>query len=168
MTMPTMDQWSYSGDPSNSDLDQVRFYVQDTDSTVRLLADAEINFLVGVWKPLYNNSLIYVASVAAGQVAAKFAGVVRVNADGVAVDLTNLSPAYTALAEQLRRLYELEQSDVEVDVTNLMWGGDVDLGLAPLRFGIGDMDNPAAGQQDYGGEGAFWWQAFDGEFEWAI
>ena len=34
--------WSYSGDPADSDLDLVRFYVGDTDSRWELLQDEEI------------------------------------------------------------------------------------------------------------------------------
>ena len=39
--------WSYSADPSSSDKDQVRFLIGDIDTNEQLLADEEINFLVG-------------------------------------------------------------------------------------------------------------------------
>ena len=38
--------WSYSGDPSNSDLDKVRFLIGDTDQTDQQLQNEEINYLV--------------------------------------------------------------------------------------------------------------------------
>jgi len=38
--------WTYSGNPTSSDLDAVRFYVGDTDQNDQLLQDAEINFLL--------------------------------------------------------------------------------------------------------------------------
>ena len=41
-----MAKWSYSGDPSKSDLDKVRFLVRDTNPKDQLLQDAEINFLI--------------------------------------------------------------------------------------------------------------------------
>lgn len=41
--MPT---WSYSGDPSNSDLDHVRFLIGDTDANDQKLQDAEIQFAI--------------------------------------------------------------------------------------------------------------------------
>lgn len=36
--------WTYSGDPSTSDLDRLRFVVGDVDEDFQLLTDAEINF----------------------------------------------------------------------------------------------------------------------------
>ena len=38
--------WSYSGNPTGSDKDQVRFLIGDTDETDQLLQDEEINFLL--------------------------------------------------------------------------------------------------------------------------
>jgi len=38
--------WSYSGNPGNSSLDAVRFYIGDTDETDQLLVDSEINFIL--------------------------------------------------------------------------------------------------------------------------
>ena len=38
--------WNYSGNPSDSDLDQVRFLVGDTDSTDPLVLDEEIDFAI--------------------------------------------------------------------------------------------------------------------------
>lgn len=38
--------WSYSGDPSTSALDEVRFLIQDTDTTDQLLSNEEINYLI--------------------------------------------------------------------------------------------------------------------------
>lgn len=36
--------WNYSGDPSASPLDEVRFLVQDTDTTDQLVSDGEVNY----------------------------------------------------------------------------------------------------------------------------
>lgn len=38
--------WTYSGDPSTSDLDQVRFLCGDTDPAYSFLSDEEINYLL--------------------------------------------------------------------------------------------------------------------------
>lgn len=38
--------WSYSGDPSSSTLDEVRFLIQDTDTNDQLLSNEEINYLI--------------------------------------------------------------------------------------------------------------------------
>ena len=37
--------WSYSGDPASSDRDAIRFYIGDTDTTLQLLQDEDIDFL---------------------------------------------------------------------------------------------------------------------------
>lgn len=38
--------FSYSGDPANSKLDEIRFLLQDTEEAEVLLSDQEINFLI--------------------------------------------------------------------------------------------------------------------------
>lgn len=37
--------WSYSGDPSSSTLDEIRFLIQDTNTSDQLLSNEEINYL---------------------------------------------------------------------------------------------------------------------------
>ena len=60
--------WTYSGDPSSSDRDKVRFLIGDTDTNNQLLQDAEITFLLNQW-----NSDAYVAAAhACDALAAKF------------------------------------------------------------------------------------------------
>ena len=141
--------WSYSGDPRTSDRDTVRFTIQDTDSSLQLLTDEEIDFLLERWMPKYD-STTYVAAVAAALVSRKFVGIVSVSADGVTVNTSDLVQRYRDLADELRR--EHAQSQIgEVDLTNIMVGQDRDPRIRPLRFGIGLHDNPEAGLQDYGG-----------------
>lgn len=143
--------WSYHppGDALFADVDVVRFYLQDTDSTVRLLSDAEIQWLIDVWMPKHD-SLVYVAAIAADRVSAKFASVVNVSADGVSVNTADLTTRYAALAAQLRQTHKDHQVGGEVDITNLMWGQSPDWSIEPLHFGVGKDDNPDAGRQNYG------------------
>lgn len=49
--------WSYSGNPTSSDLDRVRFLIGDTDTTNQLLANEEINWLLSE-----ANNAVYVAA----------------------------------------------------------------------------------------------------------
>lgn len=44
--------FTYSGNPNNSDLDQVRFELQDTDETEALFSDSELSFLIDKYKQL--------------------------------------------------------------------------------------------------------------------
>jgi hypothetical protein len=60
--------WSYSGDPTSSLKDQVRFYIGDTDTNNQLLSDEEICSITST----YFNPF-WAAGVAANTLAARFA-----------------------------------------------------------------------------------------------
>lgn len=140
--------WSYSGDPSASDLDQVRLYVQDTDETRQLLTNEEIEFLLAQWAPAYNSPL-YVAGVAAEIIASKFIGEVNVSADGVNVDQGSLYDRYNLLAASLRDQYHAlfqQTAPTLDDLVSLL----PDFTIPPLSFGVGFQDNVWAGGQEYG------------------
>ena len=145
-----MATYTYSGDPAASDLDQVRFTLQDTDPAFWLLSNEEIGWLIETWKPRYD-SLTYVAAVAAATISRKFVGVVSVSADGVSVNTADLTQRYRDLALQLRQEHKDAQVGGEIDLSNIMVGHTWDPSIRPLRFGVGLHDNPEAGLQDYGG-----------------
>lgn len=46
--------WSYSGDPGASNLDEIRFLIQDTDTDDQLLSDEEINYLYDSYGDAYS------------------------------------------------------------------------------------------------------------------
>lgn len=141
----------YSGAPFESDVDQVRFHLQDTgDDNFWLLSDQELQWLIDQWMPRYD-SLIYVAAVSAGVISRKFAGLVSVSADGVSVNVADLAQRYRDLAISLRDEYKSAQIGEGPDITNLLIGYSPDRSIKPLRFGVGLHDNPEAGAQDYGG-----------------
>jgi len=142
--------WTYSGDPSSSQRDELRFLVQDTDQGFPLLQDEELDYLITTWLERYD-SLTYVAAVAAASISRKFAGIVSVSADGVSVNTADLAQRYRDLAEGLRDEYKAAQVGGQVDISNLMVGQSPDYSIKPLRFGVGLMDNPEVGLQDFGG-----------------
>lgn len=142
--------FTYSGDPTSSPRDQLRFTLQDTDSGLQLLQDEELDFLISEWLPRYD-SLTYVAAIAAATISRKFVGIVSVSADGVSVNTADLAQRYRDLAEQLRDEYKAAQIGGEIDITNLLVGYGPDPSIRPLRFAVGLHDNVEAGQQDYGG-----------------
>ena len=45
--------WTYSGNPGSSTRDEVRFLIQDTDTTDQLLSDEELNYLVTAYGDAY-------------------------------------------------------------------------------------------------------------------
>ena len=153
--MADVDDWTYEpvGSTAASDVDTVRFYVQDTDPALRLLADTEIQHLIDVWRPKYD-SLIYCAAKAAEIISIKFAGVVSVAADGVSVNVADLSERYAAASRLLYQMHKDHQVGGLVDISNLMWGSTLDHGIAPLTFGLRLHDNREAGRQEYGGDQA--------------
>lgn len=142
--------WSYSGDPSASDLDQVRFYVQDVDPARQLLSNEEIEFLLAQWIDAVASPL-YVAAVAAEVIAAKFVPEVNVSGDGISVDQGSLQQRYNDLAASLREQYKALYQYEPVDLSSVM-AQMRDATIVPLSFGVGMHDNRWAGLQDYGSD----------------
>lgn len=143
--------WNYSGDPADSPLDEVRFYVQDTDKNDQLVTDEEIEFLIDKWHPIYGN-YIMIASMVAEAVAAKFAREVAYSADGVSVGVQELQQKYEQLAMSLRDQYKQYDIGSGPDVGGIMYDPAPDPRIKPTMFAIGMNDNRRAGQQDFGDE----------------
>lgn len=143
--------WSYSGDPAASDKDLIRYLVQDVDNSVRLLTDSEITYEIAQWQPLVS-SMYAIAAEVAERISVKFAGVTTVSADGVRVDLSDLSTRYQTVAGQLRAQAERGAVSDVIDMASLGVNQTWDPSIRPLSFGIGFQDNPEAGRQQYGGE----------------
>lgn len=142
--------WTYSGDPGASQLDELRFWVQDTDLAVQLLTDEECRYLLAKWFPV-TDSIVFTAAVACEVVSAKFAGEVSVSADGVSVSTSELQEKYLRLAARLREQYKSDLSSSATPiVSGVMWDTEWDSSIKPLVFGVGSMDNYEVGRQDYG------------------
>lgn len=89
--------FSYSGDPSNSDLDLVRFLLWDTDETDVYLSDEEIGYMLTTWQHPYE-----AARACAERLAAKFTRMADHISKTVG-DLT-ISKSYSAKADQYTKL----------------------------------------------------------------
>lgn len=88
--------WTYTGDPSDSDKDAVRFIIGDTNTGDQLLSDEEIAWL------LTENGGKYAAAVAACEaIAAAFSR---------KIDLTSASEGSLSLSYADRRKYYLEMA----------------------------------------------------------
>lgn len=144
-----MATWSYSGDPSSSILDEVRFWCQDTVEPRPLLFDEEITYLINKWlEP--TGSPIFVAAVACEVIAAKLTAEISVSADGVSVSLGELQQKYITLAARLRdQVKAAFDNDIEFELASL-WAIDSDPDIPSLVFGVGFMDNMETGRQDFG------------------
>lgn len=145
--------FTYSGDPSFSDLDQVRFYLGDTTEADSYITDEEITFLIDSYSTQYGH-LLGVAALGAEMMAAKVSRQVTVSADGVSVALSELQQRFNELAASLRSQYQ----SLNLSGTSFTSLDDITLldpTIPALTFGIGFTDNPEAGQQDYGREGSW-------------
>ncbi len=141
--------WSYSGDPADSELDEVRFWCQDVKENRPLLQDEEIEFLIYKWYE-QTGSLIFVASVACEVIAAKMAAEVNASADGVSVNTGELQQRYVNLAQRLRDQAKAEIDDDVSFPSGTLWSTQDDPRIEPLVFGVGSMDNYEVGRADYG------------------
>jgi predicted SnoaL-like aldol condensation-catalyzing enzyme len=56
--------WTYSGDPSSSELDKYRFFVGDTDVEEPILQDGEVQFVIDSYKN-HNTRLYHLFDAAA-------------------------------------------------------------------------------------------------------
>lgn len=90
--------WSYSGDPAYNSRDKVRFLIQDTNSADQLLADEEVDWLLG-----QNSDAYMAAASAADTIAGKYARVADSKSIGdLSVSYSSRASRYESLAAQLR------------------------------------------------------------------
>ena len=142
---------TYSGDPSASLRDEVRFWCQDTDSDFWLMTDWEYDYLIEFTSVQTNNHPMWIASVACTVIASKFTREVSVSADGVSVDVGSLQRKYLDLSSSLREQYDEEHGNMDLPTDGQALGTySYDPNIPPLLFGIGMGDNFEAGLQDYG------------------
>jgi hypothetical protein len=139
--------FSYSGDPSFSDIDAVRFYISDIDASNSFMTDEGIQFLIDNYY-LQTGHLLGVAAMAAELIAGQFAREVAVSADGVQVNFASMQQQFNELAASLRA--QLAALNLSGDMSSMEVDLSLDPTIAALSFGIGFMDNPDAGTQDYG------------------
>lgn len=98
--------WTYSGDPTSSLRDQVRYLLGDTDSTDPQLQDAEITGQVTLMYPTPGSTAnaFLVARNCALALAAKYSRQVTKSAGNLRVEYATRADAYRKLAGDLRRL----------------------------------------------------------------
>lgn len=57
--------WSYSGNPGASDLDHIRFLIQDTDTTDQLFSNEELTYLFNSYGDAYSAAIAAVTTLIA-------------------------------------------------------------------------------------------------------
>lgn len=145
--------WTYTGDPSSSEKDAVRFLLQDTDADRPLMTDEEIAWVISEADPIWDSNYA-TAALCADILVAKFAAMGTISADGVSISVADLGTRYANLAISLRKTYSRIAGAT---------GGPVALGIDLFEipdfsvkagsFGLGFMDNFRGGRNDYGRRG---------------
>lgn len=149
--------WSYSGNPSSSSLDAIRFYLQDTDTNDPLMQNEEIEYFRDLLEPIYGkvSDLPVLAILVAAYLADVLATSYRepsISADGVSINFDNLASKYTALASTLRQTFQnLAGAGGGPIVGGINYWDDWDPSIKPFIFGVKMHDNYRAGQQSYSG-----------------
>ena len=141
---------SYSGDPSASMLDEVRFLIGDTsNSSHERLSDDEISYVIAKLGSTYSDALMY-AAYCADRIADLYAGEVSISADGVSISTDQLQDKYRTMAERLREEYaRLHGVGAGPFAGGTLWDEfDTFYDVKPLNFGIGMSDNDRAGYQN--------------------
>lgn len=130
---------TYSGNPSSSDSDKVRFLLGDTDMTDPKFQDPEIAFLLTEWNDPY-----LAASEGAQQLANTAASWMTYTADGNSLTLDQLQAKYSLMADQLRAQYNRQNRvapwNAQADVGE--WDAyEADESIVSANFGLGITDN---------------------------
>lgn len=157
---------TYSGDPSSSDLDQVRFLLGDTDVSgdSALFSNAEIAWGISVWGPLFGSNIL-VAAQLAENAAAQYAQQASYSADGVSVTFGPIGDSLRALGATLKNQYAMAaQAGVAIEGGGINVGEAMVAGTKNFMFGIGMDDAPDAGQQDFGGDSPRDWPSYGDYF----
>ena len=90
--------WNYSGNPSASNLDSVRFLCGDTDIRDQQLQDAEINFLLSNYGNIYK-----CAAYACKDIAAKYGRQVDKSVGDLRLSYSQRQKSYSDLSKDLLR-----------------------------------------------------------------
>ena len=140
--------FTYSGNPSESEVEAIRFLIGDTEMEEPLLTDEEITYLSSLWTLEW--SVYWTAAMACDAIAAKFAREVTFNSDSQTISTSELQQKYLTMAEKLRALHHAQMAGGFVDVGGITKGELLDPTVLPLAFGRGMHDDIEAGNQDLG------------------
>lgn len=154
--------YSYSGDPTTSPLDEIRFLLQDVDTTDQLFSNEEILYYIAKMTDV-NGSTFKTAANLAETAAARFAREVSISSDGTSISAEQLQQKYEELAVRLRaQSVEMDASGLGPIVGGNNWD-DWFFGGKKI-FRMRANDNNRAGRQDgrydpwYEYEQGGWWE----------
>jgi hypothetical protein len=141
--------WTYSGDPTLSTRDQVRFLIGDTNSSTPIFQDEEIDWL------LTQNTNVYLAAASAADAAAS--GVVAVGGNSATktktVGALSISYGDTEKAKDWRTLASQLRVRAALTRTIVPYSGGISKSDKATRQQDSDWNKPsfARGMHDYPG-----------------
>ena len=139
--MAVVGNWTYSGDPRDSDRDSVRFLVGDTDDTDQKVSDEEIAYLL-----TQNGNVFKAAAMAARGISANYTVKVKEKKIGdLAITYADRAKSYIELAIRL----EAQAADGSI------------LALVPYAGGISVSDKATQTQDTDWDTPSFWRGQFD-------
>ena len=97
--------WSYSGDPSTSDKDAVRYLIGDTDEDNPLVNDEEIEYILSI-----EGNVIRAGAMVAESIAGKFSRRADRTIGDYSEKFSQIHQQYLSLAEKLRRQAKFKSS----------------------------------------------------------
>ena len=96
--------WSYSGDPSSSAMDEVRFLIGDTDASSQMMSNEEIAYLVTVSPDGGTRYSNYPAAISACRsLAAKYAKQIDKTVGSLSISYSQKHTQYLSLAAELQK-----------------------------------------------------------------
>ncbi len=127
--------WTYSGDPSESGLDAVRYRIQDTDEDRPLLEDEEIEYeLIEA-----NNDVLQAALSCAEALIARGSHMVTKKISGeITINYSDLTGQYERLVESLRA--KIQRGDYAFTMPTI--GKVADTEHYPREFEPSDVTRP--------------------------
>ena len=142
--------WTYTGDPSDSDLDAVRFLVGDTDSEQQLASNEEILYAIS-----QNAIQQKAAAIVCRAIAARFSTKASFSVGEMSKSCSDISKAFADRAKELEA-----DSNWKSKYVSFSFGGisvakkealDQDTGAVQPGFKKGMLDNPLT-YSDYNDE----------------
>lgn len=98
--------WTYSGDPSSTDRDAVRFLIGDTDTTDQQLTDEEIAYLLD-----QAGDNVYAAAIAAAEaLLGKYARLVDKNVGDLKLSYSQRQSSYAGLIIVLKKKFGIRSA----------------------------------------------------------
>ncbi len=131
--------WTYSGNPADSNLDAIRYYIGDTDTSDQLLNNEEINFeLTENGSGLYRTASACLRKIVArGRFVDKSVDGLSVSASQRANQAMELANYYDRKATRSTVIYAGGMSESEAR------DFDDDTDIPPFQFSVGQFNYPS-------------------------